>query len=122
MAASRNLANRISRRADGVAASSITCRGHRPSEAIALRPTASTSSGGKLSGKTFVLTGTLENLGRNEAKNKVKALGGSTNESVSNRTDYVVIGDNPGAKAVTAEELGVETIDEKEFLRLIGEV
>jgi DNA ligase (NAD+) len=73
-----------------------------------------------LAGKTFVLTGGLESMSRDEAKKRLKALGAKVSESVSKKTDYVVVGADPGSKADTARELGVEMIDEKQFLRLVG--
>jgi DNA ligase (NAD+) len=74
-----------------------------------------------ISGKTFVLTGGLESMTRDEAKNRLAALGARTSESVSKKTDYVVVGHDPGSKADKARALGVTMIDEKEFLKLIGE-
>ena len=78
------------------------------------------AGGGKLSGKSIVLTGELSSLGRNEAKTKIRELGGDPSESVSKKTDYVVIGENPGSKYDKAKKLGIKIIDEKEFLRLIA--
>lgn len=74
---------------------------------------------GKLTGKTFVITGTLETLSRDEAKAKIKALGGHASESVSKNTNYVVVGDAPGSKAQAAERLGVPILNEKQFLELV---
>ncbi|MCK9187120.1 MAG: NAD-dependent DNA ligase LigA [Candidatus Colwellbacteria bacterium] len=74
----------------------------------------------KLKGKTFVFTGTMNKMSREEAKDKVRALGGDSSESVSKKTDYVVAGENPGSKKEKAEKLGVEVISEKEFLNLIS--
>lgn len=78
------------------------------------------SAAGKLKGLTFVLTGSLESLSREEAKARIRELGGRTSESVSKETDYVVIGSEPGSKADRARKLGIKIIEEKEFLKLIG--
>lgn len=77
------------------------------------------NDGGKLEGKTFVVTGTLEKFGREEIKEKIRELGGDTSESVSKKTSYVVVGDNPGSKADKARELGVVVLSEQDFLDLI---
>jgi len=74
---------------------------------------------GKLAGKTFVLTGTLETLERNEAKEKIRALDGEVSESVSKKTDYVVVGVEPGSKFEKAKKLDVKIIEEKEFIELL---
>ena len=73
----------------------------------------------KFNGKTFVLTGSLETMSRDEARGKVRDLGGNTSESVSVKTDYVVVGLEPGSKAEKAKKLGVKILGEKEFLKLI---
>ena len=70
------------------------------------------TQGGPLDGKTFVITGTLPSLSRDEASSRIKRAGGKVTGSVSKKTDYVVAGDSPGSKLAKAEELGVEVIDE----------
>lgn len=77
------------------------------------------SAGGALSDKTFVLTGTLESLSRDEAKERIKSRGGSVSSSVSKKTDYVVAGNDPGSKYEKAQELGVTILSEEEFLKVI---
>lgn len=73
----------------------------------------------RLKGLTFVFTGELENLTRQEAENKVRMLGGDPSGSVSSGTDYVVAGENPGSKHDKAKGLGVKIISEKEFTEMI---
>ena len=73
-----------------------------------------------LAGKTFVLTGTLSGLSRDQAKEKLLALGAKVAGSVSKKTDYVVVGEEPGSKADKAKELGVAILPEKEFLKLVS--
>jgi len=72
----------------------------------------------KFSGRTFVLTGTLAGMSRDEAKEKIRALGGNVSNSVSKETDYVVAGENPGSKYERALELDVKILDENEFKNL----
>ncbi|MFZ2682014.1 MAG: NAD-dependent DNA ligase LigA [Patescibacteria group bacterium] len=73
-----------------------------------------------LDGQRFVVTGTLESIGREEAKDKIRLLGGNVSESVSKKTDFVVVGENPGSKADKAQELGVKILSEAEFLRMLA--
>lgn len=73
-----------------------------------------------LEGKTVVVTGTLEGFSRSEAEAAIKAAGGRAVSSVSRNTDFVVAGDSPGSKADKAAQLGVDTIDEAEFVRRLG--
>ncbi len=74
---------------------------------------------GPLQGKKFVLTGTLERISREYAKERIRALGGEVRESVSQDTDYVVAGADPGEKLRKAQELGIKIINKTEFLRLL---
>lgn len=73
-----------------------------------------------LDGQTFVLTGTLESLGRDEAKEKIRLLGGAVSGSVSKKTSYVVAGAEAGSKLTDAQKLGVPVLSEAEFLRMIA--
>lgn len=77
-----------------------------------------TAVDGPLAGKKFVFTGGLESLSRDEAKERIEALGAKAVGSVSKKTDYVVVGENPGSKADKARDLGVEILDEKQFMEL----
>jgi DNA ligase (NAD+) len=72
-----------------------------------------------LTGKIFVLTGSLSSLTRDEAKDKIRTLGAKTKESVTKDTDYVVAGESSGSKYDKAKELGITILDEDEFLKMI---
>ncbi len=76
-------------------------------------------AGGSLSGKLFVLTGTLASLTREAAKEKIAAAGGKVSGSVSKKTDYVVAGADPGSKLEKAQELGIPVLDEAGFMALL---
>ena len=76
--------------------------------------------GGALDGKTVVITGTFQSMGRKEVQELVKRLGGKATGSVSKKTDLVVFGGAAGSKLDRAKKLGVKTIDEATFLRMIG--
>jgi len=73
-----------------------------------------------LHGKSFVFTGTMENMGRNEAQTIVENLGGTIHSSVTKKTTYVVAGSDPGSKLDKARSSGIQIISENEFLKLIG--
>jgi len=75
---------------------------------------------GPLTGKVFVITGTLSKWSRKEAEELVEKAGGRTAGSVSKKTDYVLAGENAGSKLVKAEKLGVEVVDEATFAQLVG--
>lgn len=72
-----------------------------------------------LAGKTFVLTGTMLSLTRDEASEQIRIRGGSVSGSVSKQTDYVVVGQDPGSKYEKAKKLGVRILDEKAFLEVL---
>ena len=72
-----------------------------------------------LKGKTFVFTGELDSMTRQEAQSKIRKLGGHPSSSVSKKTDFVVAGRDPGSKYKKAKKLGVKTISEQEFLNMI---
>jgi DNA ligase (NAD+) len=80
------------------------------------------ATGLPLSGKTFVLTGTLSALSRDQAKEKLEALGAKVSGSVSKKTDYVVAGSEAGNKLDKAEELGVRILDETQFMVLLAQL
>ena len=77
-----------------------------------------TANGGKFSGLTFVLTGTLTTMSRNEASELIQSLGGKASSSVSKKTSYVVAGENAGSKLTKAETLGIKILTETEFLAM----
>ncbi len=74
----------------------------------------------KLSGNTFVLTGTLEKMTRKEAEERIISLGGKPTSSVSKKTSYLIVGENPGSKLEKAKKLGVKILTEDEFIKLIN--
>jgi len=85
---------------------------------VKLEKMAASPKSGKLAGKSVVITGSLESLGRSEAQEKARAAGADVNDSVSKNTDYVVVGAKPGSKYDKAKKLGVTILTETEFLKL----
>ena len=83
-------------------------------------PVTSASAPGPLSGKTFVLTGTLNTMSREEATEAIQSHGGKVTGSVSKKTDYVVAGADPGSKLAKAETLGISVLDEAAFRKRVG--
>jgi len=86
---------------------------------ISLIPVVSSKGRGKLEGLTFVLTGTLLSMTREEAKRRIREEGGEVSETVSKKTDFVVSGENPGSKYEKAKKLNVKIIKEQEFLKML---
>ncbi|HZT82031.1 MAG TPA: NAD-dependent DNA ligase LigA [Gemmataceae bacterium] len=84
------------------------------------QPRAKAKGGADLTGKTFVVTGTLKNYERSEIEGLIRKLGGKASGSVSKKTDYVVAGEAAGSKLTKARELGVPVLTEEEFEKLIG--
>ncbi len=77
-------------------------------------------AGGPLAGLTFVLTGTLPTLAREDAKARIETAGGKVTGSVSKKTDYLVAGEDAGSKLDKAREIGIKVIDEAQLLEMIG--
>jgi len=86
---------------------------------VNIKNTSSKDALSKITGKTFVFTGTLPTLERIAAEEMVRERGGHASSSVSKKTDYVVAGENAGSKLVTARELGVKIISEEDFLKML---
>jgi len=93
----------------------LRAAGVKMEEEISRKVTAS----GRITGKTFVFTGGLQHFARDEAERLVESLGGRASSSVSEKTDFVVVGENPGSKLDKAKELGVKIISEEEFRKLV---
>ncbi len=88
-------------------------------ESIAIDNPMRTNKKGRFSGMTFVLTGTMEKMSRDEAKALIRTKGGEIAESVSQKTSFVVAGENPGSKLAKAHTLGVRVLNEAEFLKIV---
>jgi DNA ligase (NAD+) len=89
-------------------------------QALGIDPAGTVMTAGAFTGKTFVLTGTLPTLKREEAEQKILAAGGRVSGSVSKKTSYVLAGAEAGSKLEKAQALGVPVIDETAFLQLLG--
>jgi DNA ligase (NAD+) len=89
-------------------------------EGLSFHYAAKPKTGGPLKGLVFVITGTLPNLSREDAKAKIESAGGKVTGSVSKKTDYVVAGEEAGSKLDKARELGVKVIDEERLTEMIG--
>ncbi|HSR13470.1 MAG TPA: BRCT domain-containing protein, partial [Thermodesulfobacteriota bacterium] len=83
-------------------------------------PAAAPQAGRKLDGRSFVFTGALKTMSRSDAEKRVESLGGRASSSVSKKTDYVVVGEDPGSKYEKAKQLGVKTISEEEFAKMLA--
>ncbi len=89
-------------------------------ERLGVKPTYTSHARGPLHGQSFVITGTLANLEREAAADKIRALGGTFQTSVGKTTTYVVVGENPGeSKIAAAKKLGTKTIDEKALKKIL---
>jgi len=75
---------------------------------------------GKLAGKIFVFTGAMKDFARDEARTLVESMGATTASTVSKKADFVVVGEDPGSKFDKAKELGIKTLTEEEFKKIIG--
>ena len=87
---------------------------------VEMKPVEKKQEGGIFTGKTFVLTGTLPTLKRNEAAKIIEDMGGKTSSSVSKKTDYVLAGEEAGSKLTKAQSLGIKIISEAEFLSMVN--
>ena len=91
----------------------------RQAGVVVTAPKRARAAGGVLAGKTFVLTGTLPNLSREQATEMIAGAGGKVTGSVSKKTDYVVVGSEPGSKYAKAQELGITILDEEGLRALL---
>jgi DNA ligase (NAD+) len=116
----RSIANFVAQPHNREVVEQLLAAGVRP-EAPAVAPRSSVRAAGRFSGKTFVLTGTLPNLSRDEAKARIEAEGGRVTGSVSQKTTYVVAGADPGSKYDKAVQLGIKVLEERDLLNLLAE-
>ena len=87
---------------------------------LGIDPRGDRPGGGVFDGKTFVITGTLPTMSRDEAKAKIEATGGKTTGTVSKKTDYLLAGEKAGSKLAKAKALEIPILDEAKFLKLCG--
>ena len=89
---------------------------------LGINPTFEDNSNAPLAGKSYIVTGTLMSMGRQAAEDRLRALGATVTSSVTAKTTALICGEKPGtAKTVKAEKLGIPSINEAEFLKLIGQ-
>lgn len=93
---------------------------YRANGLVIINPSAPKKGSGAFAGKTVVITGTMEGIDRADAEERIRELGGRAASSVSAKTDFVVVGVNPGSKAKKAKALGVRTLNEDEFLAMLA--
>ncbi|MEO0932586.1 MAG: BRCT domain-containing protein, partial [Cyanobacteria bacterium J06641_2] len=86
---------------------------------IEVQSAASTNISKKFEGKTFVVTGTLPTLSRDEAKELIQKYAGKVSNSISKNTDYLVVGENAGSKLTKAEKLGIAQLSEEQLLEMV---
>ena len=104
---------------DDISVQELTELGLNMGQAIDRSTMTTSSEGGKLSGKTLVVTGTMVRLKRDEIEQLIREHGGKASGSVSKKTDYVVAGEAAGSKLTKAQELGVKVLTEDEFLAML---
>ena len=84
-------------------------------------PPSATNTGSPFFGKTAVITGTLQRFSREAAQDALRKCGAKVTDSVSKKTDFLVVGAEAGSKLAKAQQLGVRIVDEEEFVRLLGQ-
>jgi DNA ligase (NAD+) len=87
---------------------------------VRMEADASAARSEKLAGKTFVITGSLSSMSRDQAESLIVAHGGRASGSVSKKTDFLVVGETPGSKYERARELGIKILREEDFLKMVG--